>query len=250
MTTPSAISSAPLPSADRCLPISRWYEDLAAHTFPTVFIGLTLGEAEALAAGDSDSSNLTGLAERLSLAIDSLPGACFVHADVCAPSDAPDFTRSHGKVRTGPQAVKLLASSPKVRQALSSGLTRRLGVHPYRRMDRVREFRLFIYEGKLRAASQMALERHYARLAGRAELVWQRAQELSQAIMPFLPVASLAADVYLTSAGKLMLIDLNPWGAPTLPLLWRTWDQDWNRELGLRLIPKPIKMGGDVSVSF
>ncbi len=59
----------------------------------------------------------------------------------------------------------------------------------------------------------------------------------------------ITVDVYLTSTAKLMIISMSPWGEPTTPLLFRDWDREWlGREI--KLMPKPMRLRGDVSVSF
>jgi len=60
----------------------------------------------------------------------------------------------------------------------------------------------------------------------------------------------LVVDVYFTSDDRVLIVDLNPWGDPTDPLLFKTWDRDWAEEAGIKLIPRPVKMKGEVSVSF
>jgi hypothetical protein len=57
-------------------------------------------------------------------------------------------------------------------------------------------------------------------------------------------------DIYFTSGGKILIIDLNPWGEPTDPLLVRDWGRDWNTPAGMLLMDPPIPIHGDVNVSF
>jgi hypothetical protein len=57
-------------------------------------------------------------------------------------------------------------------------------------------------------------------------------------------------DIYFTSAEEIMIIDLNPWGAPTEPLMLDTWERDWNEPTGIVLMPPPIQISGDVNISF
>ncbi len=57
-------------------------------------------------------------------------------------------------------------------------------------------------------------------------------------------------DVYMTATAKMMILDLNKWGEPTDPLLLREWDRDWSAPAGVKLVPKPMRIQGDVSVSF
>ncbi|OGV50687.1 MAG: hypothetical protein A2X49_14085 [Lentisphaerae bacterium GWF2_52_8] len=65
-----------------------------------------------------------------------------------------------------------------------------------------------------------------------------------------LPVSEIVMDIYITSDNNILIIDLNPWGPPTNPLLFHNWEQDWSTEIGLKLIPPPLKISGDVNVSF
>ena len=230
-------------------PTSDWYPMLGYLTFPTIFIGLSEPEAKALAAGSTSCSHQRSAAKKLQRAISAIPGSCFVHADVCAPKDAPTFAKTKGSVRSGNAAWQLLCESNRVKEAIAAG-TRKLGIRPYRRMDSVREFRLFIKDGKLVGISQMNLERHFARLNGRRKEIAQKAAALATMIRELQGDVSTTVDVYLTSSGELMIVDFNTWGAPTDPLLLRSWDRDWSTPAGLKLIEKPTKLGGDVEVSF
>jgi hypothetical protein len=64
----------------------------------------------------------------------------------------------------------------------------------------------------------------------------------------------VAIDVYLCGSDDVKIIDFNPWGGETAPLLLRNWDQDFERFFEVRhrlmLLDSPVVMGGDVSVSF
>ena len=46
------------------------------------------------------------------------------------------------------------------------------------------------------------------------------------------------------------MIDLNPFGEPTDPLMLNSWNQDWQNSMGLKLIPSPTAISGDINVSF
>ena len=230
-------------------PISSWYASLGDVTFPSVFIPLSADTRKALLAGDEASTAArTGL-EALRQALGAFTGACVVNADVCAPTDSPHYQPRSG-VFAAATAWRLLATSSKVRAAFSEGHTTRLVVRPFRRMDRTREFRLFIHRRQLAAMSQYCLERHFRRLAGRTGEIWERGLEFAARLAPGWPADTLVADVYLTSDKRLLLVDLNPWGPPTEPLLLRSWERDWETPAGLKLIPPPIRMTGDVTVSF
>ena len=229
--------------------ISHWYADLGDCTFPTVFVRLSGAEIEALLSADSQSDAARKSMARLDLAIQSLPGASFVGADVCAPTDSPQYRHGHG-LRTGRAAWELLAGSRKICDAFRAQATQRFTVRPFRRMERTREFRMFICQRRLAAMSQYHLDGYAARLHARQAEIWSLAQAFAAEIIPWLAAENFAMDVYLTSDRQLLVVDLNPWGDPTSPLLLRGWDRDWTQEAGLKLIPKPVKMKGEISVSF
>ncbi len=232
------------------IPVSEWYSSLSNFTFPTVFIRLNEAEIAAFLNEERQSAATKGLIDKLDYVIEHLPGSCFVHADVCAPSDSDVFVSSDGAVKRGRLAWNSLRQSAKVRAALGEGLTERFAVHPFRRMDHGREFRMFIKGRDLVAMSQRFLRKYHARLHARNDEIWRLAKSMVAQIGDFLPREDLTVDVYLTASGKLMLLDMDVFGEPTDPLLLRDWDQDWSSPIGLKLMPKPTRLGGDVSVSF
>ena len=65
-----------------------------------------------------------------------------------------------------------------------------------------------------------------------------------------LPKENLVMDIYITSSKKILIIDLNQWGGDTDPLLLSRWDRDWSKKEGIKLMPPPTKIFGDVNVSF
>ncbi len=144
----------------------------------------------------------------------------------------------------------MLRSSNKVRAALNQNLTSRLYVRPYRHINTIREFRLFFYQRELKAMSQMNLQRHFARFDKKHDYLWNEAQKLAVNIGPWLPRDNLAVDIYFCANGDILIIDMNQWGEPTDPLLLRTWDREWREIIGLKLIPPPMKMRGNISISF
>jgi hypothetical protein len=231
------------------IPISDWYAALGQFSFPTVFIELTQDEIEALVAEEMDSPAAKTVAARIQQAIHALPGSCFVAADVCAPTDSESFGAGPS-VSYGRAAWRLLASSEKVRNAFGQGLTRRITVRPYRRMNKTREYRMFFSQRELVAMSQYCLERHFGRLAKRDKEIWRRGQKFAAQIKAFMSRDNVVVDVYYTSDNQVLIVDLNPWGPPTDPLLLKTWERDWETEIGVKLIPKPVKMKGEISVSF
>ena len=94
------------------------------------------------------------------------------------------------------------------------------------------------------------LIRHFRRLEGVKQRFWEEAEAFVSGIAWLLPLKELVMDVYFTSEHRILIVDLNPWGAPTDPLLLNTWDRDWSQPLGITLMPPPFKITGDVNVSF
>ncbi|MFO7820903.1 MAG: hypothetical protein R6V56_02425 [Lentisphaeria bacterium] len=231
------------------IPISSWYQSLGQFSFPTQFVALTPLERKALTMGEIETEPAKSAVTRLQRCMKDMPGSCFVSANVCAPTDSQHFGKT-GKASYALNAWRILAESPKVVTAFEQELTTRLTVRPYRRMNRTREFRMFFYNRELKAMSQYHLERHFHRLEGQEKTLWRWGQKFGQDIKPFLPTDNSVIDVYISSEGRFFIIDLNSWGSPTLPLLLRDWDRDWDTVSGLKLRPKPVKMKGEVSVSF
>ena len=52
------------------------------------------------------------------------------------------------------------------------------------------------------------------------------------------------------SRRKVLVLDLNPWGEPTDPLMFRDWNRHVDAPLGCLLVPSPHTLSGDVNVSF
>ena len=228
--------------------ISQWYIFLGDYTFPTVFAELNQDEKALLIDGGSNSDAANNLIKRVDRAISGLPGACFVGLDTCSPDDSPSFKRkkSHSSGKT---AIELLKNSDKVKKALKEGTDSKITIRPYRRMDKTREFRLFVYKKNLSGMSQRNLIRHFRRLDGKREEYWAKAQEFYQEIAPLIEEENLVIDIYFTSDGKVLIVDMNAWEQCD-PLLFRKWDRDWSEEAGLKLMAEPIKLNGDVKVSF
>jgi hypothetical protein len=109
---------------------------------------------------------------------------------------------------------------------------------------------LFIWEGQLSAMSQYHLIRHFRRLEGVKESYWQLADKLVKDIIWRIPVKTLVIDIYITSSKSVYIVDLNPWGGDTDPLLLRTWERDWSVPAGIQVMAPPTAISGDVKVSF
>ena len=229
---------------------SEWYQALSDHTFPTSFVKLSPAEISALIAQDIDGSTGRSVQKRLKQPMHYFPGNCFVSVDTAAPTDTERFESKRGAVYSPESAWKYLCKSDKVRNAVESGESDHICIRPFRRMTHPREFRLFIKDGKLSAMSQYWLIRHYRRLEGRKEHYWKKAARLVEKISWLLPAPTIVMDIYFTSSEKILIIDFNPWGAPTDPLMLQDWDRDWSEEAGIKIIEPPTKLTGDVNVSF
>lgn len=230
--------------------VSDWYTSLACFTFPTVFIGLRVDEIAALVDGDASGSRAAAVIDRIDRTLPHIRGSAFIHADACAPTDSASFQVAKGAIRSGDKGWGMLIESDKVKAAFKGGHTTRICLHSYRRMDSIREFRVFVKDRQIVAMSQMRLDRHYGRLAGRRDEIWAKGRQFIEDAAAGLPADDIVVDVYLTSAGEYMIVDMNNFGPPTDPLLLRSWDRDWDEEAGLKLLAKPTRLGGEVQVSF
>ncbi len=230
---------------------ARWYENLSSHTFPTSFVKLRPMEVQSLAEGEKSGSHADEVIARLSQPMNAYPGNCFVFTDHYAPTDTERFALKGGAVYSPESAWKFLALSAKIRRAASEGLVEHLCVRPFRRITRPREFRLFIHKGVLSAMSQYWLVRHFRRLQGVRQRYWDMAEKFVTEISWLLPQHTLVMDVYFTAKGQILIIDINPWGPPTDPLLMQTWERDWDAPVRIAtIIPPPETISGDVKVSF
>jgi hypothetical protein len=232
------------------LKTSSWYQSLADHTFPTSFVKLSKKEIDALKEGDTKSKVADEVVGRLEHPMRSFPGNCFVFTDTVAPTDTERFESKRGAVHSAKSAWRFLCESEKTRKAAADGLAEHICLRPFRRVTRAREFRLFIQNGELKGMSQYWLVRHYRRLVGPKDEYWEKAKTLVANIAWLLPTPTVVMDIYITSPGNILIIDFNPWGPPTLPLMLKTWERDWTEESGNQLIPPPTTLSGDVNVSF
>lgn len=230
-----------------------WYPVLSGHTFLTSFVRLHPEAVAELAAGnpgDRKTAAVTDAIESLRRPMSAIPGNCFAFVDCCAPTDTSRFELKRGAVFSPESAWRFLALSEKVRTAASRGEVEYVCLRPFRRMNRTREFRLFIRDGKLNAMSQYHLIRHFRRLEGVKNEFWTRAEKFIDSIAWSLPLKDLVIDIYFTSEHQILIIDLNCWGEPTDPLLLNSWSRNWPETTGIHLMPPPTRISGDVNVSF
>ncbi len=233
--------------------ISDWYSNFADVSFPTVFVKLTKDEKDAII-NNSNNDTKKKLWKRFVAAIEALPRGVVVNADCVAPSDSKAF-KQRRVLHTPISSWKQLTTSEKVIEALKNDLSDTICFRPYRRMDKAREFRLFIKDGELLAASQYNLTKNYPKIMKRKEQIWQILEKFYKtSIVPFLTYKDVVIDVYLCSDNSVKIIDFNDFGGKTEPLLLRTFDQDLHKFMEKRepllLLASPAKMEGDISISF
>ncbi len=230
--------------------MQNWYPALSGNTFLTSFVKLHPEEVEALADGAIGGPIAYNVIKRLRQPMHYISGNCFVSVDTCAPTDTERFKSKRGAVYSPESAWRFLTLSRKVRQAAAKKEISYICLRPFRRMNQTREFRLFIYKGELVAMSQYWLIRHFRRLEGIKNKLWNRANKFFNNVSWNLPAETFVMDIYITSSKKILVIDLNPWGEETDPLLLSRWDRDWTKKEGIILMPPPTKIFGDVNISF
>ncbi len=240
-----------MPELDDAFRVQNYYPLFAHCSMPATFAFLRDVEINALANAETTGKNVESAIRRISEAMRPFSGKRFVSTDFAAPTDSPRFLSSkRGSVVSAESAWFSLAGSARIRALAAKGLVQCVCVRKFRVFDVPREFRLFIREGDLVAMSQRHLVRHFRRLEGRKEEYWRVVQEFFCEIKESLPVASLAMDIYITSNRKVLVLDLNPWGEPTDPLMFRDWNRHVDAPLGCLLVPSPHTLSGDVNVSF
>jgi len=233
-----------------------WYPELAVHTFLTYFVKLEPEAVELLAKGSLDDPEKEKkisrkVIEALRQPLSEIPGNAFISVDSCSPTDTERFALKHGAVYSAKSVWDILRSSEKVRAAAGAGKVTSICLRPYRRITPAREFRLFIRNGKVVAASQYHLVRHFRRLEGVREQLWLRFCTFINSISWRLPKEPFVMDVYLTAGyERIMVLDLNPWGDPTDPLLLNSWERNWDEPVKLLLMEPPTSISGNVDVSF
>lgn len=231
--------------------IHHWYPRFSADTFPMTFVWLSCQEVEALAEGEITGAAANAVIARLEKAMNPLPNLRFVSVDLAAPVDVPRFQSKRGAVHSAASAWNMLATSQKIRELAAAGEVRCICVRPFRRMDIQREFRLFIYEGELKAMSQYWLVQHFPWLAKRKEKYWSIGQAFVERNRFAFPAENFVMDIYVTSSDHVRILDLNPFGGDTDPLMLNHWDYDWSLPgNGIHIVPPPRIVKGNVNVSF
>ena len=231
--------------------VQNYYPLFAHCSMPATFAFLRDPEIEALAAGEYSGKYAISAIRRISEAMRPFHGKHFVSTDFAAPTDSPRFLSSkRGSVVSAESAWISLAGSAKIRALAAAGDVQCICVRKFRVFDIPREYRLFIRNGELLAMSQRFLIRHYRRLVHRQEDYWNVAKRFFEEIKGLLPVDTLTVDIYITCKRKVIVMDLNPWGEPTDPLMYRDWNREVKEPLGCLLVPPPCMISGDVNVTF
>ncbi len=231
--------------------VQNYYQKFSHCSLPAEFVMLQPEEVAALAAGETEGEVVKGVIRRISEAMRHFYGKRFISVDFCAPTDCPRYLSSkHGSVASAESGWYSLVTSPKIRELAAAGLVECICVRAFRTFDVPREFRLFVKNGKLAAMSQRFLIRHFRRLEKRTDEYWKLADDFIQSISGLLPETDIVVDIYITSRKKVIMIDLNPWGEPTDPLMMASWNRDLSVPLGCLIVPPPHVISGDVNVSF
>ena len=233
------------------------YAALSGNTWNTKFVKLRKEIIDAFASGMDEekaqdflfTAEAKSVMNDLAEPMDSIPGNSFAFVDTCAPTDTERFAGKGGAVYSPRSALFYLLQSKKVAAAAARGDVEYICLRPFRNITIAREFRLFIYEGKLSAMSQYHLVRHFRRLESVKEKYWNLAAAFVDDIAWRLPVKTLVMDIYITSGDDIMVVDLNQWGECD-PLLLRTWERDWSIPAGIKVMDPPTAVSGDVQVSF
>lgn len=231
-------------------PMCLWYPKLSHASFPAVFLALTGEELEAMKNRQTDTPVVKNLLSRLAHCMNSFPGNRFVSVDCVSPTDTERFQSKRGAVHSAESAWKNLLESRKVAESLERGEVTSLCIRPFRNMQMAREFRLFIKDGILAGMSQYYLVRHFRRLPGRVEQYFLQAQQFVEQIRGLLPAETLCMDIYFKSSGGILIVDLNPWGESTDPLMYNTWDRNWEEQRACLIVPPPHCVRGDIKVRF
>lgn len=234
--------------------LQNWYPKLAAFSLPTLFVSLQEDEVRALADGaDAESEIAQRVLPRLRQVMNSTNSYNrFLSVDLVAPVDSERFKTKRGAVRSAYSGWNILAGSERVRESAKRGEVTNICVRPFRRMDIAREFRLFIKGGKLFAMSQYWLVKHFPKLEKMKELYWEKAATFVSENAWALPIQDVVADVYFTSSGRTLIMDLNVLEDPTDPKMFNSWDNfNWSGDpAGIKIVPPPHTLNGDVNVSF
>lgn len=187
--------------------------------------------------------------------IESLGGAVFPKLNWSSPKDAA-WISSTGNLRCTKfsEIALLLRSSDSIVHDLCNAYdscTDKTASRPSRFFLALRkwcslypemEFRCFVHHKDLVGICQREVTNFYpAILEMKSDLKMKIEELFAEKIKENFESESYTFDVYVTQDGRVKLLDFNPWGASTLPLLF-TWDEleeklrDEGNELELRMV--------------
>ncbi|KAG6519993.1 hypothetical protein ZIOFF_017022 [Zingiber officinale] len=177
------------------------------------------------------------LEEAVERSIASLGGAAFPKLNWSAPKDATwisadgtlrcsSFTDVALLLHSSDSVAHDLSSQPAASDSASSPFVFYLALRKwYPSLRPEMEFRCFVRHRRLVAISQREVTNFYPSLLDRYHRLLPLIRDLfSEVIRPGFESQNYTFDVYVTSDGRVKLIDFNPWRAFTLPLLF-TWEE-------------------------
>lgn len=235
---------------DDPLKIQNWFPRFSLYSLPAMFVYLRAEESDALRRGETDGDAVLEARKRLDYAMREMPHNRFVSMDLHAPTDTGRFKTKRGAVHSARSAWNILAESEILRRDAAEGNATVICIRPFRRIDPTREFRLFVYGRELSAMSQYHLTAHFPKTDKRKDFYWAKAEEFVKETDFLLPAENVVLDIYMTSQDELLVLDMNPFGEPTNPLMLNTWSADWASKPGIRMVPPPHVFSGDINVSF
>eukprot|EP00897_Mesotaenium_endlicherianum_P000862 jgi/Mesen1/10777/ME000091S10313 len=169
------------------------------------------------------------LEDAIRTAIEALGGEVLPKLNWSCPKDVGWLSPSGSAKCRNPGEVMLLLKSSDTIGAEDATLTRPpqyvLALRQWYDLKPDMELRCFVRHHRLIGVSQREVTSHYAGLV-------ERREELRAAVLAFFRAhirhkfapADYTFDVYVTRGGRVKLVDFNPYGGSTLPLLF-TWEE-------------------------
>lgn len=222
--------------------LESWPAQVAALSVPQAGLPLSAEEVQGIIATPplwrdrltpADPPVLHALAAKLQPFIDSYPSGAFIRLGSRSPKDASIFQASRGCVRQAIVAIKLLQTSQRTQADLRRCLERKylpyLFVRQWLPIQPWQEFQCFLRERKLVGISQLDCV-NYGALAELREAVPRIEPAIRKFAARFASVSHLANAVFEVvvtprfsdpAALEVHLMDINPWGPPTMTHLFQ-----------------------------
>lgn len=175
--------------------------------------------------------------EALAAAIREFNGQAFIKFNWSAPLDASWMNAGTMKCQSAHDALLLVKSSDRIifdvermfelipHATITRPTHPTLVVRKWANLHPSMEFRIFVLDGKLIGICQRNCTTHFPFLAADMPRITKTLTQFftssvhSRALLP-----SYTMDVYLDQKNRVWIIDFNPWGAPTCPLLF-SWEE-------------------------